>query len=313
MRILGIAVAALAVSLIVLAVCHHIALRIEAERLAPNGRLVELNGYRVHVYTQGENPDAPALIFLSGSATVAPVYDFKQLYGLLSDEYRIAVVEKAGYGYSDIVAVSRDVETVVHEVRSALDGAGVEGPYVLLPHSMSGLEALFWAQNYPDEIAAIVGLDMAVPASYDDFDFGKAKQTLFFGGIAAKLGLLRIPGVYPLSTNGLSQEEREQQRLLMYRNAVNRDYILEALTVYENAQTVRESGVMDCPILLFSSNGREIGDFWIPTQEQFAQEHDARLIRFDCGHYLHYYKSGEMAVKIKSFLMKLEGAGSASE
>ena len=37
---------------------------------------------------------------------------------------------------------------------------GFEGPYVLCPHSMSGLEAVLWAQKYPDKVEAIVGLDM---------------------------------------------------------------------------------------------------------------------------------------------------------
>lgn len=56
--------------------------------------MVDLGDYSVHVYTEGENANAPTLVFLSGSGTVAPTYDFKPLYSLLSDEYRIAVVEK---------------------------------------------------------------------------------------------------------------------------------------------------------------------------------------------------------------------------
>ena len=42
----------------------------------------------------------------------------------------------------------------------ALDKAGIQDPYVLCPHSLSGLEALYWAQKYPDEVEAIVGLDI---------------------------------------------------------------------------------------------------------------------------------------------------------
>ena len=35
---------------------------------------------------------------------------------------------------------------------------------------MSGLEALYWAQKYPDEVSAIIGLDMAVPEYYDSMN-----------------------------------------------------------------------------------------------------------------------------------------------
>lgn len=59
----------------------------------------------------GTSNNKPTLVFMSGSATVAPVYEFKSLYSLLYDEYRIVVVEKAGYGYSEIYEVERDINT----------------------------------------------------------------------------------------------------------------------------------------------------------------------------------------------------------
>ena len=70
------------------------------------------------------------------------------------------MAEKFGYGFSDIVDSDRDIDTVLRQTRTALDKAGINGPYVLCPHSMSGIEALYWAQQYPDEVESIVGLDM---------------------------------------------------------------------------------------------------------------------------------------------------------
>jgi len=63
---------------------------------------VDINddGNKLHVYTKGEG-DA-TLVFMSGLGTSSPVYDFKILYNKLSDDYRIAVVERAGYDWSDI-------------------------------------------------------------------------------------------------------------------------------------------------------------------------------------------------------------------
>lgn len=115
---------------------------------------------------EGSGPKT--LVFLSGGGTCSPILDFKSLYSLLSDEYRIVVVEKFGYGYSDVVDEERTIQTILSETRSALEKAGIEGPYVLCPHSMSGIEALYWAQEYPDEIEAIIGLDMAVPEYYEN-------------------------------------------------------------------------------------------------------------------------------------------------
>ena len=209
LKVMGITIGIFTVFIGLLAVYNQIALKTEADDIIPNGQMIDLGDYRVHVYSEGENENAPTLVFLSGSATVAPVYDFKALYSLLSDEYRIAVVEKAGYGYSDIAEVDRDVATMINEVRSALSGAGIEAPYVLLPHSMSGLEAIYWAQNYPDEISGIIGIDMSVPEAYDDRDFvlGKTKLMKTFGKMSVDLGFMRIPGTYPLNEAPLSDEE----------------------------------------------------------------------------------------------------------
>ena len=305
-KVTGGAVGVLAVLIGLLAVYNQIAIKAEADDIIPNGQMIDLGDYSVHVYSEGENENSPTLVFMSGSATVAPVYDFKALYSLLSDKYRIAVVEKAGYGYSDIAEVDRDVATMVMEVRSALNGAGIEPPYVLLPHSMSGLEAIYWAQNYSDEISGIIGIDMAVPDAYDEeYNLRISKTMMTLGRLSVNLGLLRIPGIYPLNEAPLTKEEIKQQKLLMYRNAVNSVYITEGQAVYDNAQTVKVAGTVSCPILMFCSDGTEIGDFWISTQEEFAEENQAEIVCFDCGHYIHYYKSKEMVIDIEVFLDRI--------
>ena len=308
LKVMGITIGIFAGLICILAIYNQIALKAETDDIIPNGQMIDLGDYRVHVYSEGENEKAPTLVFLSGSATVAPVYDFKALYSHISDEYQIAVVEKAGYGYSDIVEVDRDVASMVMEVRSALNGAGIEAPYVLLPHSMSGLEAIYWVQNYPDEISGIIGIDMAVPDAYDkEYNLIISKTMMTLGRASVKLGLLRFPGIYPLNEAPLTEKEAKQQRLLMYRNTVNPVYIAEGQKVYENAQTVKTGGAISCPVSMFCSDGTEIGDFWIPTQEKFAEENQAKIICFDCGHYSHYDKSEEMVDHIESFLAEIIG------
>ena len=305
LKINGFGLLILIVLIGILAIYNMIALKSEVDRIIPNGEMVDLGDYNVHVYSEGDESKELTLVFLSGSGTVAPVYDFKVLYGLLSDNYGIAVVEKAGYGYSDIVDVERDIDSMVSELRSALTKAGIPGPYILIPHSMSGLEAIYWAQNYPEDVKGIVGIDMAVPYSYDDFDFKRTDKLKFWGKLSIKLGLVRIPGLYPLSKLSLNNDEIEQHKLLMYRNALNPVIMTEGEYLFENAQTVKQSGEVSCPILMFASDGSEVGDLWISSQKRFAEENNADLISYDSGHYLHHYNSNEMALAIKSFLLDI--------
>lgn len=59
------------------------------------------------IYVEGSG--SKTLVFLSGAGTCSPILDFKSLYSLLSDDYRIVVVEKFGYGYSDVVDEDRNI------------------------------------------------------------------------------------------------------------------------------------------------------------------------------------------------------------
>ena len=133
----------------------------------------------------------------------------------MSDEYKIVVVEKFGYGFSDVVDEKRDMDTILSETRTALDKAGVKGPYILCPHSMSGLEALYWAQKYPDEVEAIIGLDMAVPDHYDEMDI--SIPLIKLGQYGAKLGITRwIPSLAEsaaIKSGTLSEKEKEIYRV----------------------------------------------------------------------------------------------------
>lgn len=73
-------------------------------------------------------------------------------------------------------------------------------------------------------------------------------------------------------------------------------------TLYNNSIIVKNGSPISCPIIMFTSNGKDIGDLWISKQKQFAKENNIELNSFDCGHYLHYYKSEEITGSIQKFI-----------
>ena len=103
---------------------HKIQLSKENSIFVPNGKLIEVNGHKMHLYIKGQGHET--LVFMSGGGTSSPVLDFKSLYSLLEDKYKIAVVEKAGYGFSEIYDDNRDIDTILEETREALSKAGLE-------------------------------------------------------------------------------------------------------------------------------------------------------------------------------------------
>ncbi len=288
---------------------HKIQLSKEEELFVPTGQLVEVNGHQMHIYTEGNGEET--LVFMSGGGTSSPVLDFKSLYNLLSDTYRIVVIEKAGYGFSEVTNNDRDIDTILSETREALLKSGVEGPYILFPHSMSGIEALSWAQVYPDEIKAIIGLDMAVPAAYEHLDINMLLVRL--GAFAANTGLTRwIPNLSEsdaIKYGTLTDEEKELYRSIFYRRTSTKDMINEIKNIKENAQKVKEAGTPNVPILLFSSNGQETGfdeKKWIEIQNTFSNKNDnVGQIELDSSHYIHNIDYGRIAEESEEFIESL--------
>ena len=294
--------------LFVVAVYHRIILSLEKSKIRDVGSLVNIGGYTMNVYTEGEkhHENDATIVTLSGSGIASPIYDYKVLYSKLSGDYRVAVIEKFGYGYSDVSGISRDVATMVAEDRRALAEAGENAPYVLMPHSMSALEAIYWACTYPNEVAAIIGLDMAVPDSYDENNNNIANITLM--KIGCFFGFHRFEIFNPVSSLGLTNEEYEQNKLLNYRNALNKDVYNECKMVFDNAETVHDMDISNVPVLMFTTNlnDEKSSGTWVKAQDDFAAKLDYCIqIKYECGHNLYYYKADEMAEKILDFLNNL--------
>jgi pimeloyl-ACP methyl ester carboxylesterase len=268
-----------------------------------NGELVSINGHKIHVYREGR-VGLPTIILMSGHCTVSPVYDFKVLYEKLLHDFRVIVVEKFGYGYSDIYKSSCDIDTLVSIQRQALEALGEAGPYILAPHSMSGLEAIRWKQKYPDDVSAIVGIDMATPLSFSVWTEEDIKKTVRLMQVLRRLKLASI--LSSVSNLSLTEDEFKQHILLKKRNAFNTCCINEAKEVLNNARVVGKDGNIQCPTLLFSSNGQDQERDWVENQQKFAKIMGAKLISYDCGHYIHHFKSDEMCKEIIEFVNSLE-------
>ncbi|MDR3001846.1 MAG: alpha/beta hydrolase [Fibromonadaceae bacterium] len=293
--------------ILILVIINALLLKMESKKILPNGILSEINGHRLHIYAEGHANNKPILVFMSGGATPAPVYDFKPLYSLFTDEYRIVVIERFGYGYSDIVNTKRDIEMILEETRRALQSVGENGTFILFPHSVSGLEALYWLSKYPEEIAAIIGLDMGFPEYYIQRKTPPLNIDRILMKFISMLGIQRFYYPTQVSSSYLSDDEYKQAKYLTYRNFMNTSVLNELKNIYSNAETVQNQNYLNITnnILLFSSDGKERGDFWIRSKSEFAKKMKAQLVILDCNHYVHHFESQKIMEKSKQFLNKI--------
>lgn len=282
---------------------HRISLEKEQASLTPTGKTVLVNGHKINVYVEGDGPET--IVFLSGAGIASPILDFKNLTDSLSKKYKVVVVERAGYGFSEDSDQSRDVMTVLSETRQALSQAEVSGPYVIVSHSMASLESLAWQEKYPDEVKALVGLDWALPASYEDLKDNQALLTVAYW--SSKIGLLRyFPESFYIKNPTLTETERQQYKLLAYKQLMSQAMLHESRLARENAKKVPSSINPKIPALLLVSNGEGTTfsqSEWQRYAERFASDQsNVQVVYMDAPHDLYHYQSDAIVSRIKEFL-----------
>ena len=282
---------------------HRLALQREKASLNTMGQMVSVNGHEMSIFVKGEG--AQTLVFLSGAGTASPILDFKDLYDGLSKQYRIVVVERAGYGYSEDTSKSRDVSEVLSETRQALAKAHVSGPYIILSHSMASLETLLWQEKYPSEIQAVIGLDWALPESYSQLRMNS--QILRMARLGSQLGLLRyIPSRLYVPNENLSSSDRRLYQRIAYRQILSQAMLNESLSVKGNAKKVDAKINSQIPTLLLVSNGEGTSfskEEWRHYATRFAKDQkNIELTFYDAPHYLYHYQTKEVVAKIEDFI-----------
>ena len=282
---------------------HRLAFQREKASLNPMGQMVSVNGHDMSVFVKGNSPQT--LVFLSGAGTASPILDFKDLYDGLSKQYKIVVVERAGYGYSEDTSKSRDVSEVLSETRQALAKAHVSGPYIILSHSMASLETLLWQEKYPSEIQAVIGLDWALPESYSQLRMNS--QILRMARLGSQLGLLRyIPSRLYVPNENLSSSDRRLYQRIAYRQILSQAMLNESLSVKGNAKKVDAKINSQIPTLLLVSNGEGTSfskEEWRNYATRFAKDQkNIELTFYDAPHYLYHYRTKEVVAKIEDFI-----------
>ena len=282
---------------------HQVSLQKERKLLTPIGKQVTVNGHQMNVSITGEGPET--IVLLSGAGIASPILDFKNLTDSLSKKYKVVVVERAGYGFSEDSDQSRDVMTVLSETRQALSQAEVSGPYVIVSHSMASLESLAWQEKYPNEVKALIGLDWALPASYEDLKDNQALLTVAYW--SSKIGLLRyFPESFYIKNPTLTETERQQYKLLAYKQLMSQAMLHESRLAKENAKKVPSSINPKIPALLLVSNGQGTTfsqSEWQHYAEKFSSDQsNVQVIYMDAPHELYYYQSHEIVSQIEEFL-----------
>ena len=119
------------------------------------GQLVDIGGRHINLHCAGEG--GPTVILMSGIFSWSVIWYKTQ--PIIAHKARVCAFDRAGYGFSDPGPRPQILPDVVDDLHAALGAGPIPGPYVLVGHSLGGIEARLYAQRWPKEVVGMVLVD----------------------------------------------------------------------------------------------------------------------------------------------------------
>ena len=265
------------------------------------GQTVAVNGKNMVAEIRGTEHDT-TIVLLPGLGSVSPVLEFKPLAEELSKQYRVITVEPFGYGLSDLAGTDRTLNAIVNELSSCVRSLGCT-EYYLMSHSISGVYALAWANQYPDEVLGFIGIDPSVPKQmeYNPLPISFSALTKIECGMmrfASATGIMRLASVFDPylilsadSSYAYPPDELKLFRLMTLHRIFNADVRNEIKQIETNFAAARQMTFPETvPVLMFvCSSNCELMPEWEQLHRDLVKETGHSEVKVLQGeHYLHF-------------------------
>lgn len=202
-------------ALAALALAGTAALDARAQRRPPPGELVALPDGRVlHLQVAGVEHDGPTVVLEAGQGLFSPA--FARLQAQLAEHATVVAYDRPGYGWSTPAERPVDAWATIGDLHAALEARALEGPYLLVGHSLGAFYVRTFAHRYPDETLGLVLLDPAheeqleqlPPAALAEFE--QAEEMFTWAARMARMGLFRISNPQRAATADLPDAAANQ-------------------------------------------------------------------------------------------------------
>ena len=282
----------------------------DGKRYPPPGKLVDVGGYRLHLHCIGQG--SPTVVLDAGLGGFS--LDWGAVQPQIATSTRVCAYDRAGLGWSEPGPTPRSPQQFASELHALLTNGGVEGPYVLVAHSLSGKTARLFASQHPDEVAGMVLVD----ARHEYVDDHRppeqlaaedAEQRQFQNMIrwTARFGLVRLlwapalPSVLPGSGN-LSPEARTAIGVLQARPRQIETALAEGGAKMDSNTLLRTAASLGATPLIVLASGQSVDHdpIWKEAQQiMTGLSSNSRLIIAQSGHYVHFEQPAQVVESIR--------------
>ncbi len=289
--------------------------RNELEAISPYGQMVEVNEHKMHVYSMGDGEKT--IVLLPGFGVALPSADFGPLMRELSKEYTVVCIDYFGIGFSEQTDTPRTNENYTEETRVALAAAGFTPPYILMPHSASGVYSEYYAAKYPQEVSAIIMLDTTSTAITADatnppkfiYTIAKWQQSIGLTRLTYKLA----PAAQ-LPANGYTAKEISDYRLFAY-HVLNDTIIDQSFRLLDNIKEVNAMAFpKQIPVLkLISSQTVEKAGAECQANHLKRLGAHVESSQINSTHFMYQTNVGDICVAAREFINKYTDVSRVSQ
>ncbi len=121
----------------------------------PIGRMVDVGGYKLHLYEMSKGTPAVILDACLG----ANVLEWSLVQPRVAHFAHVCSYDRAGLGWSEKSNLARKSSCMVEELRLLLRNAGIKPPYILVGCSSGGVTMRLFTNTYPNEVFGLILVD----------------------------------------------------------------------------------------------------------------------------------------------------------
>jgi pimeloyl-ACP methyl ester carboxylesterase len=127
----------------------------DLQRFLPQGKLIDIGGYRLNINCTGQGNLTVILESELGGLSLM----WQQVQLAIEKFTRVCSYDRAGYGWSDSGPMPRTSYETVTELHALLRNAGEKPPYILVGHSLGGFNVRVFTGQFPSEVTGMVLVD----------------------------------------------------------------------------------------------------------------------------------------------------------
>jgi pimeloyl-ACP methyl ester carboxylesterase len=280
--------------------------RKELAATPPPGRLVAIDGHRLHLSCTGNGE--PTVLLETGLGGSTADWGFVQPN--VAQFTRVCSYDRAGMGYSDPGPSPRTAERIARELAQLLDRSGIKGPLVLVAASIGAFPVRVFASHYGDRVAALVLVD----ASHENQEHAIPDLARFVP-VLSSIGILRLAGIsFGPPPAALAPSAREFAEATRFRTTSQRATADEIVHVRESAaQVAATRRNLSIPVIVVTA-GRGADATWLDLQRDLValSQRGCQIITKQSGHAILLEEPAVVVSAIRTAVHAIRGSHNVS-